>query len=187
MNIFYNITAENPKKLVKPVAYTTLAYCLGLIPFILLVEAARLIFDPFVHPGSQLDITRLWWVCGTMGAALFLPCMVLKYQPIVPSAMLKDAPIILLDEATASLDPENEAEIQQAINRLIEHRTVIAIAHKLKTVMNADHIIVLEEGRVVERGRHDDLLAQRGLYARLWKLQSETSDWRLSSRIATST
>jgi len=95
--------------------------------------------------------------------------------------MLKNAPIVLLDEATASLDPENEASIQQAIDRLVQGRTVIAIAHRLKTVRGADNIAVLSEGRIVEQGRHDDLLAAGGLYKRMWELQRQASGWKISS------
>ena len=79
-----------------------------------------------------------------------------KQRISIARAILKDAPIILLDEATASLDPENEVEVQKAIDTLIKGRTVIVIAHKLKTIMNADRIVVLEDGRVKEQGTHDD-------------------------------
>ncbi len=97
----------------------------------------------------------------------------------IARALLKDAPIILLDEATASLDPENEVEVQQAINTLIAGRTVIVIAHRLKTIRNADRIIVLEEGRIAEQGTHDELLSRPGLYAKLWNIQEQTSGWKL--------
>jgi len=89
--------------------------------------------------------------------------------------------VLLLDEATSSLDPENEAVMQQAIGRLVKGRTVIMIAHRLKTVVNADNIIVLEEGKVVEQGRHQELLEKGGLYARLWELQQRTSGWRITA------
>ncbi|WP_341280896.1 ABC transporter ATP-binding protein [Paenibacillus sp. FSL H8-0537] len=104
-----------------------------------------------------------------------------KQRISIARAILKDAPIVLLDEATASLDPENEADIQQAIDRLIQGRTVIAIAHRLKTVMNADQIIVLDQGQIVEQGQHEELLVADSLYARLWKLQQQTAGWQISS------
>lgn len=97
----------------------------------------------------------------------------------VARAILKDARIILLDEATASLDPENEVEVQKAIDSLIKGRTVIAIAHRLKTVMDADRIMVLEDGRIKEQGAHDTLLLADGLYARMWRLQENASGWKL--------
>ncbi|RAV21597.1 ABC transporter ATP-binding protein [Paenibacillus contaminans] len=104
-----------------------------------------------------------------------------KQRISIARAILKNAPIVLLDEATASLDPENEAEIQQAIDRLVRGRTVIAIAHRLKTVKNADNIVVLDNGCIIEQGTHSDLLAQRGLYARLWHLQQQTGGWKMSN------
>ncbi|MCP6429145.1 ABC transporter ATP-binding protein, partial [Klebsiella pneumoniae] len=87
----------------------------------------------------------------------------------IARAILKNVPVILLDEATSSLDPENELEVQKAISRLIQGRTVILIAHRLKTVVKADNIIVLDKGKVVEQGTHAALLSNNGLYARLWE------------------
>ncbi|MFS0820727.1 ABC transporter ATP-binding protein [Bacillus sp. 1P02SD] len=100
----------------------------------------------------------------------------------IARAMLKNAPVILLDEATSSLDPENEVEMQKAINRLIQGRTVIMIAHRLKTVVNADNIIVMDRGKVVEQGRHRELVAMDGLYKKLWDLQSRTVGWKLATK-----
>ncbi|WP_391571955.1 ABC transporter ATP-binding protein [Cohnella sp.] len=100
-----------------------------------------------------------------------------KQRIAVARAMIKQAPIVLLDEATASLDPENEAEMQRAISRLVAGRTVIVIAHRLKTVVEADRIIVLERGKVAEQGGHEQLVCAGGLYARLWRLQQETEQW----------
>ena len=95
----------------------------------------------------------------------------------IARALLKDAPIVLLDEATASLDPENEALIQQAISKLIAGKTVIVIAHRLRTVAGADKIVVLEEGRMVEEGTHETLMKSKGLYERLYRLQQESLGW----------
>ena len=102
-----------------------------------------------------------------------------KQRISIARALLKDASVVLLDEATASLDPENEAEVQRAINALVRDRTVIIIAHRLKTVAGADNIIVLERGRVVEQGCHGALVAREGLYKRLWTLQRRAAGWRL--------
>ncbi|SNS95541.1 ATP-binding cassette, subfamily B [Anaerovirgula multivorans] len=95
----------------------------------------------------------------------------------IARALLKNAPIVLLDEATASLDPENEVFIQQAISRLIEGKTVIVIAHRLRTVVSADKIIILDKGRVVEEGTHDELIEKKGLYERLYTIQNESLGW----------
>lgn len=102
-----------------------------------------------------------------------------KQRVSIARAILKDAPIILLDEATASLDPENEVEVQKAIDSLIKERTVIAIAHRLKTIKDADQIIVLDNGRIKEEGTHDDLVRNEGLYAHLWNIQESISCWKL--------
>ena len=95
----------------------------------------------------------------------------------IARALLKDAPIILLDEATASLDPENEALIQQAISTLIQGKTVIVIAHRLRTVADADQIIVLDKGQVFERGSHDELMQKEGLYYHLFTIQQQSLGW----------
>lgn len=95
----------------------------------------------------------------------------------IARALLKNAPIVLLDEATASLDPENEVLIQQAVSRLITGKTVIVIAHRLRTVAGADKIIVLDHGSVVEEGTHEELIHRQGLYARLYAIQQESLGW----------
>ena len=90
----------------------------------------------------------------------------------IARALLKDAPIVLLDEATASVDPAAEAEIQRAIDELVRGKTVVVIAHRLRTIQRAGQIIVLKEGAVDDTGTHAELLERRGLYHRLWSLQS---------------
>ena len=95
----------------------------------------------------------------------------------IARALLKNAPIILLDEATASLDPENEAQIQQAISHLIRGKTVLVIAHRLRTIADADKIIVLNEGKLAEEGTHDQLISNGGLYARLFGIQQQSMGW----------
>ena len=95
----------------------------------------------------------------------------------IARALLKNAPIVLLDEATASLDPENEALIQQAVSKLIEGKTVIVIAHRLRTVAGADKIIVLDDGRLIEEGTHETLMRNKGLYEKLYRIQQESLGW----------
>ena len=104
-----------------------------------------------------------------------------KQRISIARAILKDAPIILLDEATASLDPENEMLIQQAIGALVRSKTVVVIAHRLNTITSADQIVVLDKGEVVESGKHEELMAKRGLYRHLWDEQQRAHGWKLSS------
>ncbi len=111
-------------------------------------------------------VTIQWWGeggCTLSGGE--------KQRLSIARAMLKDVQIVLLDEATASLDPENEVEIQKAIDTLIKGRTVIVIAHRLKTIMGADHIVVLSDGKVEEQGTHSELMCRDGLYRKLWNIQ----------------
>jgi subfamily B ATP-binding cassette protein MsbA len=89
----------------------------------------------------------------------------------IARALLRDSPILILDEATSALDTESERLVQQAIDRLMQQRTVLVIAHRLATVRDADEIVVLEAGRVVQRGTHEELLRAGGLYRRLYDLQ----------------
>lgn len=98
----------------------------------------------------------------------------------IARALLKDAPVILLDEATASLDVDNETEIQEAISGLIRGKTVLVIAHRMRTVENADQIIVLDDGVVAESGTHEELMRKNGRYARLVKLQTASAEWKLN-------
>ena len=98
----------------------------------------------------------------------------------IARALLKDAPIILLDEATASLDAENETEIQQAISRLVERKTVLIIAHRMRTVETANKIVVLSGGTVTEMGNPEELMKKKGTFARMVKLQTESQNWVLA-------
>ena len=96
-------------------------------------------------------------------------------------AILKDAPIVVLDEATAFADPENEALIQRAFTRLAKGRTVVMIAHRLSTVVGADNIVVLNQGKVEESGTHDELLGEGGLYARMWADYEKAARWKIEA------
>lgn len=98
----------------------------------------------------------------------------------IARALLKNAPIVLLDEATASLDVENETKVQGALSRLLAGKTVLVIAHRMRTVAGADHIVVLENGRVAEQGTPAELMGKGGLYRRMVELQSHSAQWQLN-------
>jgi ATP-binding cassette subfamily B protein len=104
-----------------------------------------------------------------------------KQRLSIARAILKDAPIVLLDEATASIDPENESLIQQAFDALVQHKTLIVIAHRLTTVQRADQILVLDGGRLVQQGIHADLIGQSGLYRRFWEERQQARHWKLGA------
>ena len=97
----------------------------------------------------------------------------------IARALLKDAPVILLDEATASLDVENESAVQEALSHLLRDKTVLVIAHRMRTVAGADHIVVLEDGRVKQQGAPEELMERGGLYRRMVELQRVTSQWKI--------
>ena len=104
-----------------------------------------------------------------------------KQRISIARAILKNAPIIILDEATSSVDPENEEEVQRAIAELTHDKTIIMIAHRLKTVRGAEQILVLEDGKIIEQGTHDQLVGEDGLYARLWGLQNQAGAYTFQS------
>lgn len=97
----------------------------------------------------------------------------------IARALLKDAPIVVLDEAAASIDPENEQLIQQALTELTREKTVVVIAHRLATIEHADQILVVEDGTVVQRGTHEELLAQEGVYRRFVEARAEAEGWKI--------
>ena len=104
-----------------------------------------------------------------------------KQRISIARAILKDAPIILLDEATASLDPENELAVQDAISNLIKNKTVIVVAHKLKNVVGANKIVVLDKGKIVVQGNHEELLSIGGVYKSLWDYQGKSKHWQIAN------
>ena len=93
--------------------------------------------------------------------------------------MLKDAPIIIFDEATANVDPENEDKLQKAMEALMKDKTILMIAHRLKTVRNADQILVVDQGRIVQQGRHEELLREDGIYRRFVNARETAAGWKL--------
>ena len=103
-----------------------------------------------------------------------------KQRISIARAMLKDAPIILLDEATASVDPENEVHLQQAISALVKDKTLVVIAHRLSTIRDADQILVVDDGKIVQKGVHADLVQQEGIYQSFWNIRQRARSWKLA-------
>ena len=102
-----------------------------------------------------------------------------RQRIVIAHAMLKDAPVIILDEATANIDPENEDRLQKAIEALTRDKTILMIAHRLKTVRGADQILVLDGGKIVQQGTHDELIKEDGIYADFVGGKKETAGWKL--------
>ena len=97
----------------------------------------------------------------------------------IARAMLKDAPIVILDEATANVDPENEKELMDAVDALTKEKTIIMIAHRLKTVRHADQIVVVDKGNIVQQGTHEQLMKQEGIYKRFVDARQQAVSWKL--------
>ena len=98
----------------------------------------------------------------------------------IARAIMKDAPIIILDEATANVDPENEKELTEAIENLTRQKTIIMIAHRLKTVRGADQIVVVDKGKIVQKGKHDELMAQDGIYRNFITGRKQAVSWKIA-------
>ena len=107
-----------------------------------------------------------------------------KQRISIARAMMKNAPVIILDEATANVDPENEQELVAAIEALTREKTILMIAHRLKTVRNADKILVVDHGKIVQEGRHQELMAQDGIYRRFVNARSLAAGWKLPGNAA---
>ena len=103
-----------------------------------------------------------------------------KQRISIARAMLKDAPIIILDEATASIDPENEHLIQSALSELTRGKTIITIAHRLATIQNADQILVIDNGQIAQQGTHEELLKQPGIYQDFVNIRKSAAGWSLA-------
>ena len=97
----------------------------------------------------------------------------------IARAILKDAPIVILDEATSSVDPENEKELLSAIRELTRDKTLISIAHRLSTVRHADQIVVIDQGKIAQKGTHEQLASQDGIYSRFIRCRTQSIEWRL--------
>ena len=137
-----------------------------------ILEAARLAqIDPFIRqlPGGYNSMV------GERGLKLSGGE---KQRVAIARTLLKNPPILLLDEATSALDTHTEREIQSALKTVSQNRTSLVIAHRLSTVIDADEILVLEQGRITERGRHNDLIAKNGAYAAMWNRQKEAAEAR---------
>ncbi|GMQ56587.1 ABC transporter ATP-binding protein [Vallitalea sediminicola] len=106
-----------------------------------------------------------------------------KQRISIARAILKDAPIILLDEATASVDPDNEKHIQMAINELVKDKTLVVIAHRLSTIKNADQILVIDEGKLIQNGTHDELIEAEGQYSNFWQRRMNARSWKIKKAL----
>lgn len=102
-----------------------------------------------------------------------------KQRISIARAIMKDAPVIILDEATANVDPENEQELMAAIDVLTREKTIFMIAHRLKTVRNADRILVVDSGRIVQQGKHEELMREEGIYKRFVQSRELAAGWKL--------
>ena len=103
-----------------------------------------------------------------------------KQRIAIARAIMKDAPIIILDEATANVDPENEKELTEAIENLTKEKTIIMIAHRLKTVRHADQIVVIDKGRIVQKGTHEDLMREEGIYKNFVSGRKKAVSWKIA-------
>ena len=99
----------------------------------------------------------------------------------IARAIMKDAPVIVLDEATANVDPENEKELMEAVEALTREKTILMIAHRLKTVRHADQIFVIDHGKIVQQGTHEELMAQDGIYRRFVDSRKKAIGWKIAS------
>ena len=106
-----------------------------------------------------------------------------KQRISIARAILKDALIILLDEATASVDLDNEEHIQMAITELVKDKTLIVIAHRLSTIKNADQILVIDKGRLLQRGNHKELIEEKGLYSDFWRRRMKARSWKINKAV----